>query len=564
MKGKLYKDFCVLSRDILRLANKGEPIASFLSKLSEMLFIFSGVDEIEMLMNGDKTNYYWMKRKSDDNIIFKRINGKTGFNIEELIKSAPLDNGLNEICLRVCNDDKTPEMRGFTRNGSFWTGDSIKPVRFSRDTKNEIWIESAYKTIAIIKFIVNENNTGLLLLKSEPEYFFTEKEVEFYEGVIQTLGVAIADRRAQEALRERVKELTCLYNITRILENSEIDLGEALQKVVEELPVALQYPSSACARIILKKEVFSSTNFKESSKFISASLKEGGKITGKVEVFYYEEESSEELFFLTEEYNLIEAVAKQVSVIIERRQRAEEKEKLQFQLRHADRLATIGQLAAGVAHELNEPLGNILGYAQLVKKDKDLSSQAQQDVEVIVKASLLAREIIKKLMFFAKQMPPKEVTTNLNDVIKESLYFLESRCTNAGIEIKLEPEENLPEIIADPLQLHQVMVNLIVNAIQAMPSGGTLIIRSKGNNEEVILEVEDTGIGMSEETAEKIFLPFFSTKDVTEGTGLGLPVVHGIIEAHGGKIEFKTTKGKGTVFKIILPRVLNKEKNNDE
>ncbi|MBD3289492.1 PAS domain-containing sensor histidine kinase, partial [candidate division KSB1 bacterium] len=227
--------------------------------------------------------------------------------------------------------------------------------------------------------------------------------------------------------------------------------------------------------------------------------------------------------------------------------------KLEDQLRHADRLATIGQLAAGVAHELNEPLGNILGFAQLIQKNPELSEQTNRDTEKIVAASLYAREVIRKLMLFARQTPPSKSSVNLNKIIQDGLYFLEARCQKSGIELIRKLDGKLPEIIADSSQLHQVLVNLIVNAIQAMPDGGQLIVGTSHSENAVILEVQDKGTGMDHKTLKQIFVPFFTTKDVDQGTGLGLAVVHGIVTAHGGRIDVESNPGKGSIFRVILP-----------
>jgi signal transduction histidine kinase len=254
-----------------------------------------------------------------------------------------------------------------------------------------------------------------------------------------------------------------------------------------------------------------------------------------------------------EEERLIDAVAREVALIVERREAAEEKSRLQGQLIHADRLATIGQLSAGVAHELNEPLGSILGFAQLAQKCPDLPRQAEEDMEKIVSASLYAREVIKKLMVFARQMPSNKVLVSLNRVVEDGLYFLEARCAKAGIEVARDLAPDLPEITADPAQLNQVLVNLVVNAVQAMPAGGTLTVSTGRADSSVTLIVGDTGGGMSDEVRAKIFLPFFTTKEVDEGTGLGLAVVHGIVTAHGGSIDVTSRSGQGTRFEVRLP-----------
>ncbi|MGH7495929.1 MAG: sensor histidine kinase, partial [bacterium] len=259
--------------------------------------------------------------------------------------------------------------------------------------------------------------------------------------------------------------------------------------------------------------------------------------------------------FLEEEQSLIEAVANHVALIVERRQAESDRSRLQQQLRHADRLATIGQLAAGVAHELNEPLANILGFAQLAKKSAGLTAQTEQDLEKIVASALHAREVIKKLLTFARQMPPTKTRVNLNKIVEEGLYFLESRCAKQGIQLICGLTPALPDITADATQLQQVLVNLAVNAIQAMPQGGRLTVKTLAGDGHVLLVVEDTGTGITEEVKGKLFTPFFTTKDVGQGTGLGLAVVHGIVTSHGGLINVESEVGHGARFEIKLPIV---------
>jgi signal transduction histidine kinase len=256
---------------------------------------------------------------------------------------------------------------------------------------------------------------------------------------------------------------------------------------------------------------------------------------------------------LKEERNLINEVARLVGLIVERREAEEEKAQLQDQLRHADRLATIGQLAAGAAHEINEPLGSVLGFAELAKNCPALPDQAEEDLEKIINAALHAREVIRKLMIFARQMPTRKTVLNLNEVIAQGLSFLETRIAQGGIELVRAMQENLPEIEADPDQIQQVLVNLAVNAIQAMPDGGTLTIQTAAKDEVVSIIIEDSGTGMNEEVLEQIFNPFFTTKGVAQGTGLGLSVVHGIVTSHGGKVLVESDPGKGSRFEVLLP-----------
>lgn len=230
---------------------------------------------------------------------------------------------------------------------------------------------------------------------------------------------------------------------------------------------------------------------------------------------------------------------------------------LKQQLQHADRLATVGQLAAGIAHEINGPLNNILGYAQLSAKQQDLPEQVYQDLDNIIRMSLHAREVVKKVMLFSRQVTPKHDLIQINKVIHDSLYFTEPLCRQSEIKVVTMLDEKLPCIVGDFSQLRQVVVNLIVNSVHAMPDNGGMInikthCESSGN---VILRIQDTGTGMTPETLNQCFVPFFTTKKVDEGTGLGLSVVHGIIQAHDAEIKVESQVGKGSRFTVTFPMV---------
>lgn len=358
----------------------------------------------------------------------------------------------------------------------------------------------------------------------------------------------------QFALRERVKELTCLYGIAQIAARSRASIEDVLQSIANLLPPAWFYPEIAIGCINFDNRIYATGDCQKGIQKISSDIIINGTKRGSVEVVYIEEKPKlDEGSFLKEERSLIDTVAREVGIIIERIQAEEDKLKLQEQIRHSDRLATIGQLSAGVAHELNEPLSTILGFAQLVKKTLGLPKSIEQDIDKIINSALHAREMVKKLLMFSHQMPTKKSQINLNKIVQDGLYFLKSRCEKEGIKLVRLLAQNLPEIYADQSQFHQVLVNLVVNAIQAMPQDGKITIQTLAENDHIKLIVEDTGIGMSKEITKKIFIPFFTTKEVGHGTGLGLSLAHGIITAHGGTINVESREGVGSRFEVRLP-----------
>ena len=390
---------------------------------------------------------------------------------------------------------------------------------------------------------------------TEPLPFDDDDGIRFFEGIADAVASAMMHHRVQWALRERVKELTCLYGISRVAELPNVPETTLLQRIVELLPHGWQYPEITSAAIVLDDEVVAMSGPREGRARQVADVMLYGVPRGRVEVIYMEERPEfDEGPFLREERSLIQEVARQVGAMLERKQTEQRKTAhLHEQLRHADRLATIGQLAAGTAHELNEPLGAILGFAQLAKKHPKVPAEVDRDLDRIVKASLHAREVIRQLMLFARQTPPQMTQVALHTIIKEALVLVRGRLQRRGIRVDRRFARSLPKVAADPGQLQQVIVNLVVNAAQAMPHGGTLSIISEKAKNGVMLIVADTGVGLSEEMKSQIFMPFFTTKDVGQGTGLGLSVVHGIVSAHGGNIRVTSRVGKGTRFEVFLP-----------
>ena len=557
---RLADELAGLSRRILSSANQGVARSDFTREVLSLLADFSKSDEAELRVN-EGPRYYCASWCRDETQPFGfRMTAREPGGVD-VGSCADDSEGLAAMCQHVVSGGIESGLPWFTRNGSFWTGDAAQPVGSDR-----LKLGGEHHSLMIVRFAVGEDSHGLLLFRSRQRGFYNEAEVEFYEGVAQTIGVALADRRAQAALRERVKELTCLYGIDQVREREYLSLPEGLQSIVELLPPAWLYPEITQARIQVDGVDYVTRGFRSPLRQrLTSDVSVRGQRRGFVEVVYTEPRPTlDEGPFLRDERRLIDAVANQVGVVIERRHAEEERDRLETQLRHADRLATIGQLAAGVAHELNEPLGNVLGFAQLASKAPALPQAAVADIKKVVTAALHAREIVSKLMLFARQKMPAHGQVKLNELVENGLYLLESRCAKAGIRVVRRLDPGVPDIVADAGQIQQVLVNLVVNAIQAMCDGGTLTIATERIGDAIALSVEDTGVGMSADVLSKVFMPFFTTKAVGEGTGLGLSVVHGIVTAHGGSIEAKSKPGQGAHFRVLLPIVGPAETEKEE
>jgi signal transduction histidine kinase len=239
----------------------------------------------------------------------------------------------------------------------------------------------------------------------------------------------------------------------------------------------------------------------------------------------------------------------------------------QEQLIQSEKLSSLGQLAASIAHEVNNPLSGVLTYTQLLAKKIDsdkFSKESALDYLSKMESELVrSTRLIRNLLDFARQSAPALVEADLNDIVNRVLEMTAHSAQLSKVEVVKELDPSLPKFTADPNQLQQVCTNLVVNAIQAMPEGGKLTLRTSLSQGQLKMEVQDTGYGISPENMRKLFTPFFSTKKEVKGVGLGLAVSYGIIQRHRGKIEVQSKEGEGSTFTVYLPLHQKKGGNND-
>ena len=260
-------------------------------------------------------------------------------------------------------------------------------------------------------------------------------------------------------------------------------------------------------------------------------------------------ESSDEIGSLTRSFNTMARSLKERDELL--------KERTRRQLTRSERLASIGRLAAGVAHEINNPLTGVLTFAHLLLRDAPEGSQQRKDLQTIIEATLRCRDIVRGLLNFSRQNEPRKTLSDLNEVLRKAIALTRNQANISRVEIHEQMAPSLPRLVIDPNQIQEVAVNLIVNAIDAMPDGGDLTVRTRQPQREgaprVEFEIADTGRGIPPEDLDRVFDPFFTAEPTGKGTGLGLALSYGIVMEHGGRIQIDSEVGRGTTITVPLP-----------
>ncbi|MFI8380023.1 sensor histidine kinase [Leeuwenhoekiella sp. NPDC079379] len=355
---------------------------------------------------------------------------------------------------------------------------------------------------------------------------------------------------AEDALRERIKELTCLYEVSSILVNANPEEQEETFRAIGLcLKRAFQYPEFT-EIIIEQGGTTTKTDDFKTENVLRASINLFNKEEGFIEVGL----NKKELIFLTEEQQLIDNIALKIGDFLERVAIKRSETLLKQQMEHADRLSILGELTAGIAHELNTPLANILGFSELLKDNFEDDKNTLADLDKIIKNAIFSREVVKKLMFFACAMPQEKKKINIVPHINDAINLLDATFRKERVKYIVKIQEEEMFLRADTVQITQIIFNLIINAIYFTPEEGLVTVHVFEESNKVVLKIIDEGPGLSNETLEKVFQPFFTTKPTGEGSGLGLSVVHGIVASHQGTIIAENNSDKGATFIVRLPK----------
>ena len=233
----------------------------------------------------------------------------------------------------------------------------------------------------------------------------------------------------------------------------------------------------------------------------------------------------------------------------------EQQRRMRAQLAQADKLASIGELSSGIAHEINNPLGIILGFTQLMIRNQKEDTHLHADLKTIEKHTRHCKSIVEDLLNFARTSKPKKELCNIHSIINDVIHFIEQHTNSSQVNINKDFDESVGPLLLDEKNIKQVLINLIMNARYAVDEQGLITVKTKRDTlfDDVIIQVVDNGKGIEKKNLGRIFDPFFSTKPTGEGTGLGLSVSYGIINNHGGHIDAESEPGKGSTFTLKLP-----------
>jgi len=353
----------------------------------------------------------------------------------------------------------------------------------------------------------------------------------FLENIIHSSvdGIVVLDKKGEVIIFNEGAERILGFKAEDVIGHPEVFAKIYDRKLAKEIMRRMRSPEyGPPGKLETTRVSFTTVSGKEVvANFSAAIIKEGDQEIGSVGIF---------------------------SDLREHERIQRELEEARLQVIHAEKIASLGRMAAGVAHEINNPLAGILIYADMLMREIRHNPQWRQDLEEIITQTLRCKEIVTRLLEFSRQSLGERVVFDIDHVIRQSSSLLSHQALFHDIEIIHDLSDNL-QVLGDPGQLRQVFTNLLINAADAMGGKGKLTIHGHldAAADEVVLKFSDTGSGISPEVRDKIFEPFFTTKPPGKGTGLGLSVVYGVIQRHGGVIEVESNPGEGATFVIRLP-----------
>ncbi len=480
-------------------------------------------------------------------------------------------------CGLVISGKTDPQNPLFTAGGSCWMNDSfplldIPACDDPRLHPRNTCIHQGYASVALVPIRNKEQIIGLIHLNDRRKGCFSLKSIEHLEGIASHIGAALVRRQIENDLwQSEARYAATMSAVDDGLWDWYVQSGRAVFSPIYYRMLGYQEGEFPATYDSWQKLVHPD-DLARVEKDLQQSLESG---EGFIIDLRMKKKSGKWLWVCTRgkaiEKDAVGHALRLVGMlsdITERKKAEEEKETLERQLHHAQKMEAIGTLAGGIAHDFNNILGAILGYAELVQEDSPDGSILRKDIDQVVKASHRAKELVKQILAFSRQAETERILMQPAIIVMEAVKMLRSSLP-ATIDIQQNIDMNTGPILADPTQIHQIVMNLGTNAFHAMEgSNGTLSVSLQRKaladgdivsdlhikpGDFVQLSIGDTGAGIAPEIWGKIFDPYFTTKEIGKGTGMGLSIIHGIVRSYGGSVSFHSRPGEGTVFQVLLP-----------
>ena len=435
------------------------------------------------------------------------------------------------------------------RTGMAWTVTDIHEHAGEMSPEPYSRVKESVTSLAVIAISRRGDRIGAVALVTAKRREFTTADLERIEAMSDLLSVSLENAELVETLRQTEWRFRTLFRaapdaVFTVLQSGRIrEANDAVRDVTGADPMQL------VGREVVDLVIASDRELLRSALNVTFA-----GTPSRVELTFERNDRGVATRRLVAVAMSRLPEADPPSVLLVGRDVTNERE-MRLRLMETDRLAAIGELVAGVAHEVNNPLSSISAFAQLMLRDGGLTATQRESVEIIKSETVRASQVVKDLLAFARRREPLHELVDLNGVITRTLRLRGYQMSTNQISVETDLAPDLPNVAGDARQLQQVCLNLVINAVQAMTAtgGGTLRLSTRYDKGSVVMDVRDSGPGIPDATKARIFEPFFTTKDEGEGTGLGLSVSYGIVTAHGGTIEAAETSPSGTTIRVTLP-----------